>query len=484
MARNLVQTRQTPAPHPMRDCLRSPFGLRSQFHRRELLRAGLAGISSLSLADLFRLRSEAATAANGRTAVILVWLPGGASHLETYDPKPAATSDYRGPFAAIDARVPGMKLCELLPRHAAVADRFTLLRSMVHTGFCHQQGTQQLLTGHPVRELKQKPDDPDLFAIANYLRRDPSRTLPNYVGVPPANYLGAAYLGPAYEPFIVGGDLNAPEFQVPNIGLTDAGQAGRLDQRISLRKRFDRLRREIDQRGEMNALDAFESQAWNILTGSEARAAFDLSREEPKTRERYGLNSWGQQCLMARRLVEAGVDLVTTQLGGPLCGRVNNWDDHAVNHHVFDGMRYRAPAFDQAVAALIEDLHERGLDERVLLIVSGEFGRTPKISYAASTGAGAASGAAGVVQPGRDHWPSATSILFSGGGISSGQVIGATDARGEQVTDRRVGVGDFLATVYRHLGIDAERVMINDFAGRPVPILAEGKAIAELTAPA
>ncbi|HJT31218.1 MAG TPA: DUF1501 domain-containing protein, partial [Pirellulales bacterium] len=155
-----------------------------------------------------------------------------------------------------------------------------------------------------------------------------------------------------------------------------------------------------------------------------------------------------------------------------------------VNHHVFEAMQYRASAFDRAVAALIEDLHERGLSERVLLIVSGEFGRTPKISYAASTGAGAASGAAGVVQPGRDHWPGVTSILFSGGGITAGQVIGATDARGEQVTDRRVSVGDFLATVYRHLGIDAERVAINNLAGRPVPILSEGTPIAELVAKA
>ncbi|HEX7449618.1 MAG TPA: DUF1501 domain-containing protein [Pirellulales bacterium] len=465
----------------MRDRHRPAARLSAAFHRRELLRAGLAGISGLSLAELFRLRAEAAKSDSQRTAVILVWLPGGASHLETYDPKPAATSDYRGPYAAIDSSVSGIQLCELLPRQAALAHRFTLLRSMVHTGFCHQQGTQQLLTGHPVRELKQKPDEPDLFAIANYLRRDPKRALPNYVGVPPANYLGAAYLGPAYEPFIVGGDLSAPEFRVPNIGLASAAQAGRLDERISLRKRFDRLRREIDQRGEMNALDAFESQAWQMLTGSEARAAFDLSREDQATRERYGMNSWGQQCLMARRLVEAGVDLVTTQLGGPLCGRVNNWDDHAVNHHVFEAMRFRAPAFDQAVAALIEDLHQRGLTERVLLIVSGEFGRTPKISYAASTGAGAASGAAGVVQPGRDHWPGATSILFSGGSVSPGQVIGATDARGEQVIDRRVSVGDFLATVYRHLGIDAQRVAINNFAGRPVPILQEGRPIAELS---
>ena len=297
-----------------------------------------------------------------------------------------------------------------------------------------------------------------------------------------ANYLGAAYLGSAYEPFAVAGDLNSPTFQVPNIGLTDARTVGRMTERISLRQSFDRLRRNVDRLGEMAAFDAFESQAFNLLTGEEARVAFDLSRENPRVRERYGLNSWGQQCLMARRLVEAGVDLVTTQFGGPLCGRVGNWDDHAVNHDVFEGMRYRAPPFDQAVAALIEDLHQRGLNRRVLVVVSGEFGRTPKISYVASSGEGAASAPAGVVQPGRDHWPSATSILFSGGGIAGGQVIGATDARGEQVTDRRVSVGDFLATVYQHLGIDAPSVSIGNFDGRPVPILQEGQPIRELVA--
>ena len=457
--------------------------LKQKFSRREILRVGLTGISGLSLPGLFQARARAATPkTNARTAVILVWLPGGASHLETYDPKPLATSDYRGPFAAISTRAAGIQLSELLPRHAVVADRFTLLRSMVHTGFCHQQGTQQLLTGHPVRELKQKPDNPDLFAIANFLRRDPSRKLPNYVGVPGANYLGAAYLGSAYEPFVVSGDLSMPEFHVPNIGLSDARTVGRMTERISLRRSFDRLRRDIDRLGEMNAFDAFESQAFNLLTGEEARQAFALGQEDLRTRERYGLNAWGQQCLMARRLIEAGVDLVTTQLGGPLCGRVGNWDDHAVNHNVFEGMRLRTPPFDQAVSALIEDIHERGLDRRVLVIVCGEFGRTPKISYVASSGEGAASAPAGVVQPGRDHWPSATSILFSGGGIASGQVIGASDARGEQVIDRRVGVGDFLATVYKHLGIDAADVSINNFDGRPVPILQDGQPIRELAA--
>lgn len=412
--------------------------------------------------------------------MIVVWLPGGASHLETYDPKPEAASEFRGPFRPIESRVGGLDLCELLPRHAQVADKFTILRSLVHTGFCHQQGTQQLLTGHPVRELKQKPDDPDLLSITHYLRSDPTRAVPNYVGVNPISYLGSAYLGPAYEPFTVSGDLNAPTFEVPNIGLSDQERLQRIRTRIDLRKGFDRLRRDVDRLGNMQALDAFESQAWNMLTSDETRRAFDISQEDPKLRDRYGRNSWGQQCLMARRLVEAGVELVTTSFGGPLCGRVGNWDDHAVNHNVFQGMQHRAPLFDQAVATLIEDLHERGLQQRVLLIVTGEFGRTPRISYVASSGEGVASAPAGTVQPGRDHWPSATSLLFSGGGIAEGAVIGATDGRGEQVVERRVGVGDFLATVYRHLGVDAEHQAFANFSGRPIPILNEGKPIPEL----
>ena len=220
----------------------------------------------------------------------------------------------------------------------------------------------------------------------------------------------------------------------------------------------------------------------NLLTGPEARRAFDLSQEHPRVRDRYGRNAWGQRCLLARRLVEAGVDLVSVALNGPLYGRVGNWDDHAVNHHVFDAMKYRCPFFDRAVSALVEDLHDRGLGERVLLVVGGDFGRTPKISYAASTGGGVASGAEGVTQPGRDHWPHAMSFLFSGGGTAPGQVIGSTDRLGERPKDRRVGVGDFLATLYRHLGIDAEKESVRGPDGRPVPLLQQGGApIRELT---
>ncbi|MFN7768678.1 MAG: DUF1501 domain-containing protein [Planctomycetaceae bacterium] len=468
-----------PPPLP---CPGLPFPLR----RREFLSLGLRGLAGLSLPALYRLRSVAATEPAPQTeptAVILVWLIGGVSHLETWDPKPSSGSEYRGPYDPIATRLPGVHFSELLPRQAALADRFSILRSLVHTGFCHQQGAQQLLTGHPVRELRNKPDDPDLFSIAHLLRSDPSRSLPNYVGVNPVPYIGSAYLGPAWEPFSVTGDPNDPKFEVPNLALRDPEMVRRLEGRIDLRRDFDRLRRIRDRAGTMDALDAYEAQAWNVLTSQQTKQAFDLSDEDDLTRDRYGRNQWGQQCLLARRLVEAGVELVTTTLNGPLCGRVQNWDDHAVNHNVFEIMKLRAPLFDQAVAALVEDLFSRGLDRRVLLIVTGEFGRTPKISYAASTGEGRGSASAGTMQPGRDHWPSATSLMFCGGGIPPGQVIGATDSRGEQVIERRVGVHDFLATVYRHLGIDAGRISFQNHSGRPIPILPEGRPIPELTPP-
>lgn len=445
-------------------------------HRREILRAGLTGLASLSLPGLLRLKAQAGLPATGeRTAIIVVFLHGGASHLETYDPKPLAPAEYRGPYAPISSRAPGLDLCELLPRHARVADRFSILRSMVHTGFCHGIGQQQMFTGHQVREFRPVSEHPEFLSITNRLRSTPGRTLPNYVGASPIPYLGAAYLGPAYEAFAINGNPNAPEFSVPNVGLADAARVGRLREQLDLRRGFDRLRSDLDLAHHMQAMDSFEEMAWNMLTNDAAAAAFDLGREDPRDRDRYGRTSWGQQCLLARRLVEAGVDLVTVTLAGPEAGRVQNWDDHAVNHHVFDAMRARAPIFDRAVAALIEDVYERGLDRRVMVVVTGEFGRTPKISYAADS-------ASGAMQPGRDHWPSATSLLFAGGGIGTGQVIGGTDRRGEQVVERRFGPADFLATVYRHLGVDPTGIAFDDFSGRPIPILAEGKAIPELTA--
>lgn len=458
--------------------------------RRELLRTGLVGFSSLSLAELLRIRAMAeaqnpAAKPAEKTAVILVWLRGGGSHLETFDPKPDAPADYRGPYGPIETNVAGIRIGELLPRLSKLADKYALLRSVAHTGGGHPAGSLQILAGDPDPQDKIKPVYPDWMSVVSYLRRDPKRALPNYVAVNPVdNYdsftiAGPTYVGPAYEPFKVTGDPSSPTFEIPNIGASGERQSS-LSRRMGLKGSLDQLKRQMDATGVMRAADAFESQALNLLTSPEARAAFDLSKEDDKLRDRYGRHQWGQQCLLARRLVEAGVDVVTTEFDGPLCGRVQNWDDHSVNQHVFDAYKFRSPTFDQSVSALIEDVYARGLDKRVLVIVTGEFGRTPRISYVASSGGGVASGEAGVIQPGRDHWPRANSMLFAGGGIRTGQVIGATDARGEDPIERRVGPGDFLATIYRHLGIDYKKVAIPNFAGRPIPIVSEGEAIVEL----
>ena len=446
----------------------------------------MVGFTGLSLPGLMQLRAHAAVAPEKeKTAIILVWLRGGASHLETFDPKPDAPSDYRGPYSAIPTNVPGIQISELLPRLSKIADKYALLRSVAHTGGGHPAGSLQVLGGDPDARDKPAPVFPDWMTVVSYLRRDPLRSIPNYVAVNPVDrydsfqIAGPAYIGPAYEAFKVTGDPNKPQFEVPNIGLKGS-QGETLNERLELKRSLDTLSRDLDNTGVMDAVDQFEAQALNLLTSPKAREAFDLSKEPDSLRERYGRNQWGQQCLMARRLVEAGVDVVATEFDGPLCGRVANWDDHAVNHHVFDALKYRSPFFDQAVSALIDDVYNRGLDKRVLVVVTGEFGRTPRISYVASSGGGVASGAAGTVQPGRDHWPRANSMLFAGGGIETGQVIGATDARGEDPIERRVGPHDFLATIYRHLGIDYERVAITNLAGRPIPIVSNGHAIAEL----
>lgn len=447
----------------------------SMMERRRFLQLGLGGFASLSLADLYRLQAQSPSSSqDGPPALIVVWLQGGASHLETYDPKPDAPAEIRGQFRATATSVPGIQVSELLPLQARWAHRCTILRSLVHTGFCHQQGNQQLFTGHPVQELKQQPEHPDVFAILS--RRHPRaltrRTLPFHVGLNPVPYVGPAYLGPGAGPFAVYGDPNQPRFEVPDLTVRDPGGLPRLDDRMRLVRGLDELHRGMD-RSAGDTFDSFQGRAWNLIRSPQTARAFNLDLEDSRLRDRYGRNTWGQRLLLARRLVEAGVDIVTTSLDGALCGRVGNWDDHAVNHHIFEAMRLRCQYFDRAVATLIEDLSQRGLDRRVLVMVTGEFGRTPRINYQPDSGSG-------VTQPGRDHWPRATSLLFFGGGTRGGTVIGRTDRHGSDVVDRRVGVRDILASLYNHFGIDADRLDISDRTGRPIPILPEGQTIPEL----
>ncbi|MCY2943652.1 MAG: DUF1501 domain-containing protein [Planctomycetota bacterium] len=464
-----------------------PYGFSG---RRAFLQTGLAGFATLSLPNILKLKSHCLAGSSNpstseKKAVIMVWQPGGMSHIDSYDPKPDSGSEYRGPFKLISTKVPGLQFTELLPRQAAIADKLVVLRSMRQTAGGHPAGSMQLLSGDPDTRDKPKPKYPDWMAVSNYLlaQKGPrTNPLPAYVGInPPTEYNGPAYLGDAYSPFVVSGNPDSPSFSVPNISLADQDEVRRIGRRSNLRQKLDTLERGFDQARELAALDEFETQAMTLLTNPQTKIAFDLNLEHPRVRDRYGRNAWGQQLLLARRLIEAGVDVLTTSLSGPLCGRVQNWDDHAVNQHVFDAMKFRSNAYDQAVSALISDIYDRGLDKRVLVVVTGEFGRTPKISYAASTGAGDASAPAGTSQPGRDHWPRGFSNLWAGGGLQTGHFIGATDKRGEDAVERVCGPGDFLATIYHHLGIDSAHTLIKDFNGRPTPIVDQGKPIVGLT---
>ncbi|MCE9532586.1 MAG: DUF1501 domain-containing protein [Planctomycetes bacterium] len=462
--------------------------IQSQPSRRELLSIGLGGFTCLGLADLLQLRTEAATSPQQRTAVILVWLRGGASHVDTFDPKPLAPDGFRGPFRPIATDVVGIKVTELLPRLAKMASRYSLLRSIAHSSGGHFNGSRRMLSGDldPPDVASRMPRAPDWMTVANALRGRERRQLPRYVGVNPVEkYDGIAiagpnYLGTTFSVFPVEGDPSRPDFALLDMGVDNHEKRTRIQGRAELRSALDQMRGDLEVAAAVKPHDHFMSQAFDLMLSPQARVAFDLTREPLAIRERYGMHQWGQQCLLARRLVEAGVEIITTQFDGPLCGRVKNWDDHAVNHHVFDALQFRMPYFDQAVSTLINDLHDRGLDRRVLVVVAGEFGRSPQINPNASSGGGVASGATGTKQPGRDHWPQAGSVLLAGGGIQTGQVIGATDRRGEAPTDRRVGPEDLLATIYQHLGFNPRSATLHDATGRPLPILEHGSPIAGL----
>lgn len=450
---------------------------RGPISRRSFLEAGSLALGGLALNDLLRARAVAAQVGHEPTdtAVILIWLQGGPSHMETYDLKPEAPVDYRGECMPISTVAPGIDICEHLPRHAQVADKFTLIRSISHGFANHAAGAGRFLSGYnPFRLLDPLGQFPCLGPVVSKMlegRRDPA--MPRYVASASNVYGGgSASLGPAYLPFVVGGDPNAPDFKVANLSLAPSVK-DRLDDRNHLLTAFDGLRRDIDRSRVMESMDKYSREAVSLLTSTKAQEAFDLSKESPELRDKYGRHKWGQRALLARRLVEAGTSFVTMQMQNPgIAGATGNWDTHAVNCHLFDDARARLPVFDRAIAALIEDLYDRGLDKKVMLIVSGEFGRTPRINPQKGT-------TSGVIQPGRDHYPGAMSVLVSGGGMQTGQVIGSTTAKGERPKDRQLDPNDLLATVYRFLGIDYA-AMIPDTSGRPVPLIPHGKPIPEL----
>jgi hypothetical protein len=418
--------------------------------------------------------------ADADTSLIFVWLPGGAPHTETYDLKPEAPLDYRGEFNPIPTNVPGLDLCEHLPLHARIADKYNIVRSICHEFADHGGGHKRFLTGrHPKEPTGFVNDAPMVGSYVAKMREHIQRGVPNYIAGTDNGRdqvdvfsFGAAYLGEAYTPFIFGGDPGAADFKVEGLDLAPE-VAARLGTRARLLDQFDRLQRSFNNSSAVDAMDEFDRRALGILLSPQARRAFDLTQEDPRLRDRYGRHPYGQRALLARRLVEAGCSFVTMVLETPVLpgatyptGVIYNWDSHAVNGHIFDDARYRFPFYDQAVTALVEDLYDRGLDRRVLLIVTGEFGRTPRISYDKG-------------RPGRDHWPDAMSMLVSGGGMRTGQVIGSTDRRGERPHDRPLTPNDLWATMYRHLGIDFHSDLL-DLTGRPMPILPFGDVIEEL----
>jgi hypothetical protein len=448
-----------------------PTRCRGTLPRRAFLRAGLGGLWALGLADLLRMQSNAAASSgvssNGKSILVL-WLWGGPSHMETFDLKAEAPAEYRGDFRPIKTNVPGIEICEHLPLLAKLADKFALIRSCHHESTGHVNSTHTVLTpypGDPVETPPYKPKYPDVWAVANRMRGDWSHGVPPYVTLGSPRYTGAAYVGSEYDPLVIGADPSAAQFRVPDLSL-EAAARQRLARRAGLLERFDAMRRTVDASHDVAALDAFQQKALSVLTSDVAGKAFDLNSEDPKVRDRYGRHAVGQRCLLARRLLEAGARIVTVDFPCVTGQKAFSWDDHASVWNIFEQMKIRLPVLDQVVSAMIQDLHDRGLDKEVLLVVMGEMGRTPKLSNFNG-------------QPGREHWGRAMSILMAGGGMRMGQVVGETNRLGEEPEHRPLTPTDLQATWYRYLGIPLDTQLI-DRTGRPMPILPHGQAISEL----
>lgn len=453
----------------------TPLACVGPVRRREFLRAGALALGGLALPELLAARRAAGAVSAPDTSVILFWMWGGPSQLETWDMKPHAPSEYRGPFSPIATNVPGIDICELFPQTAQLADKFSLIRSLHHEMSAHNDGSIELLTGKTPSKADPtstaKSEHPDFGMFTSRVRGLPADGLPQYVGIPRQPFMTQpVYLGMSHQAFATG-DPSVGNFRPPNLTI-DAGLNGsRLDDRRGLVAQLDRLRRDIDLSGTLEGTSEFRQHAFQLLTSPRVAAAFDLEREEPKLRDRYGRHLWGQSCLLARRLAEAGVGVVTIDALAPQQGTplYFSWDDHANAQPGWDlakGMTWRAEHMDPALASLIEDIYARGLDQKILVIAVGEFGRTPRLSHANGC-------------LGRDHWPQAQSALISGGGLRMGQVVGATNSKAEYPAERPLTPQDLMSTIYRHLGIDPHREF-TDFSGRPHRILPHGQPIREL----
>ncbi|HTM53576.1 MAG TPA: DUF1501 domain-containing protein [Pirellulales bacterium] len=396
--------------------------------RRDFLRVGALTVGGLSLADL--LRNQAAGGAKQRgKAVIMVFLHGGPPHLDMYDMKPQAPVEFRGEFNPIRTNVPGIEICELMPRQAQIMDRLAILRGL---HFVEEHSAHSLWTGFPERVNR-----PAFGSVVSYLQNRQDG-LPPYVSLmnQPLSE-DPAYCGPAHRPFVPTGP------GLENLGLSSGMTLDRLDGRKHLLTGLDRIRRDADYRGALAGVDAYTLRALDMVASSKTRAAFDIEQESPAMREKYGRAN--QDFLRARRLVEAGISVVSLVVGG--------WDTHSNN---FNAMRRLLPNLDQGIHALVSDLYDRGLNEDVAVVVWGEFGRTPRVNTTA----------------GRDHWPRAGFTLLAGSQFKTGQVIGETDAHGESPRGLSMTSSHVLSSLYAHLGIDPA-LTIPDNNGRPMYLLDE-----------
>ena len=419
--------------------------------RRNFLRVGAAGLAGLTLADMLRAdEANQGDRSYSRKSIINVYLGGGPSHLDTFDLKPEAPKEFRGEFHPIDTSVPGIQICEHLPNLATMMGRLAILRSL--TGLFEEHSPHQTETGWSDQSLRTSGGRPSLGSVVARLHGANNGSAPTFVDL--TGHTRHGFLGPVYGAFRPDGEGRA------NLTLAGGVTVNRLDDRQQLLSGLDRIKRETDASGAMKAMDSFAQRAVGVITSGQVAAALDLNKEDPRLRERYlgggpSPHHENDRFLIARRLISAGVRCVSLAWGG--------WDTHGDN---FNHLKRQLPPMDRGLGTLIEDLDAHGLLNDTIVIVWGEFGRTPRINGAA----------------GRDHWPRAMSVLIAGGGLAMGQVIGATNRLGEQPKDRSIHLQEVFSTLYQHMGIDPRYTTLVDNSGRPQYLVDHNTGVRELIA--
>ena len=431
--------------------------------RRDFIQLGVGGILGFGMSDLVRLRAEAARAVGkaspDQVNCILVWLDGGPTHYETFDPKPDSPSDVRGKFDPIPTTVPGVQFCETVPRLAKTLDKMAVIRSICHKDPNHGGGNHYMMTGAPtpvpVNCGSSVSFHPSFGSVVSNLRGI-SDGLPAYATLPrKSRSAGPHFLGGQHAPFVIDGDPNQKGYRVRDVVLPKSISEGRGNTRFKLRESLDRMLRITDAAAADPSVDfdSFYQQGIDLISSPEAQAAFDVEKEPAEVRDRYGRNDFGQRLLLARRLTGVGVSFVTVYNGG--------WDHHT---KIFeDGFKKKITMVDTGVSALINDLHGRGQLDNTLVLLLGEFGRTPKINK----------------DGGRDHWPHAMSVLVAGAGVPPGQIIGGTDVKGYYASENIYSPEDFACSLYTKMGIDPHKILHTN-TGRPLPIVNGGAPIKEL----